>query len=561
MPEILSSNILKKIQLNKDYLLLIVCSAIIAILFNGYFDYGLYFDKVYRVNNIIQLINPKAYPIHQSKCIFNFFGYHIPLMYKSYVSSITDLRYLPLYFFDDYNFGLKLLDLFFFILTILLSYVIVKKYSGYAFVFALLLILNPILYPEILFGFIYNLHVLLFLFASHLLYRYYSNRHSKRWLLFGGFFFLFFSCNLYVYSAWILLACFVIIILFFRKQLMLSLCSLKDIFTILLAFIAGLFNYIYYNVTQGFPTIQPFFVRLFSREIYNKAPIDHKQAKPFIEDINYRLGDVFPKFYGEYFELILAGFLVFLIAYIIIAVVIMKRKLIKEYKYYFIPIIGFVIVYILILLSPNTSRAGHYIHLSPFLELSIICIVILYNKIFPMNWVKSVSGILVLVFLVLNFYISYSLSRDAFVNKGTGFFSPAIINLNNYLDSQRIDYADVKYPEWGIHAQLYFLNKGEVKTNNKHWELISKKEPELSELIRKRLIADFSESPDGSIVYFPLFCNIFKSISKSFLKVVDEMGGIVRKEKVFYELNGKEAIYLYSVTGIDKDKIEMKTSN
>ena len=541
----------KKLYSSKNLLFILVCCILIVTFFMGYLDYGLHFDKVNRLNNIIPLINPEAYPINQS--IFNlpFFGKEIPLMYKAYISSVTDLRYLPLYFFDDYYFGLRFLDFVFFVLTIFFSYKIIRKYTHYAYIFALLLIVNPILYPQILFGFVYNMHILFFIYASDLLYRYYSYDQSSRWLLFGGAFLLFFSCNFFFYNTWILAAVFVISLLFFRKQLNKSIHSFKDLFVIASAFFIGLFNYITYNLVNGFPSVSPFFLRLFSREEYNENPIDAKLAKPFLEDIVYKLTKVIPRLFGEYFNLIFISFLIVLLAYIIISVILLKRKIANKYRYYFIPIIGLLIVTVLILLSPKTFRADHYIRLSPFLELSIISIAILYSKVFASIWIKRISTAFLFLFLSLNIFISYNSVQKASINKGTGNFSPAIFDLNNYLNVNNIDYNNIIFTEWGIHAQLYFFNKGEVIINNIQYKLRNKKDPELSELVRSNLTDILEERKAVSELYFPVSTIKLKYVSDALLKVVNNMGGKVYKQKVFYERNGQEVMYLYRVEGLN----------
>lgn len=541
----------EKLYSYKNLLFILVCCIIIVTFFMGYLDYGLHFDKVNRLNNIISIINPNAYPINQT--IFNlpFFGKEIPLMYKAYISSITDLRYLPLYFFDDYYIGLKLLDLAFFILTIFFSYKIIRKYTNYTYIFALLLIVNPLLYPQILFGFVYNMHILFFIYASDLLYRYYSYDQSNRWLLFGGTFLLFFSCNFFFYNTWILAAIFVISLLFFRKQLKKSTHSFKDLFVIASAFFIGLFNYITYNLYNGFPSISPFFLRLFSRQEYNENPIDAKLAKPFIEDIVYKLTKVIPRLYGEYSNLIFISFSIVLLAYIFISVILLKRKIADKYKYYFIPIVGLVIVIALILLSPKTFRADHYIRLSPLLELSIISIVILYSKVFASIWTKRISTAFLFLFLSLNIFMSYNSIQKASINKGTVNFSPAIFDLNDYLNANNIDYNNIIFTEWGFHAQLYFFNKGEVIINNIQYKLRNKKDPELSELVRSNLIAILEERKEVSKLYFPVSTVKLKYVSDALLKVVNKMGGKVYKQKVFYERSGQEVMYLYRVEGLD----------
>ncbi len=205
----------------------------------------------------------------------------------------------------------------------------------------------------------------------------------------------------------------------------------------------------------------------------------------------------------------------------------------------------------MILLSPKTFRADHYIRLSPFLELSIISIAILYSKVFASIWIKRISTAFLFLFLSLNIFMSYNCAQKASINKGTGNFSPAIFDLNNYLNTNNIDYNNIIFTEWGFHAQLYFFNKGEVIINNIQYKLRNKKDPELSELVRSNLTDILEERKVVSELYFPVSAIKLKYVSDALLKVVNEMGGKVYKQKVFYERSGREAIYLYRVEDLN----------
>ena len=555
----LSGSPFKKLQQyfasNESRLFVLVCCVIIAIFFKGYMNYGLHFDKVNRLNNIIPLINPKAYPVNQSIFSIAVFGKNIPLMYKQYISSVSGLTsiYLPLYFFDNYLFGLKFLDLFYFILTIYLSYKLVRKYTNLAFVFGLMLLASPILYPKILMDFTNNIHVILFLFAIHLLYLYYSKKQASKWLLFGGTLLLSFSCNLFFYNTWILISIIVIILLFFRKQLMASLSNLKELLIILLAFFIGMFNYIVYNVSMGFPSVSVFILRLFSREKYNEHPIDAVQARPLLEDISYRFTHVIPNLLGRNHHLYFFFVLFFILAYVTMLIVLIKKKTLKKFRYYFIPIIGFIVTLALISISPKAFRADHFTRLSPFWELSILSLAILYIKVFSIKWVKPLVLTLLLMFVGLNIGISYGKIVPSRENKGSHIFTPAIYDLNNYLLVNDIDFKTVYFTEWGICAQLYFLNKGEVIINDRNGQFRYKSEPELSEALNREISSFINSNPDLSEIYFPVLSNKDVYVMEALLKVLKSMGLKVQKQKTFYEHNGSEIIYLYKATGVNDD--------
>ncbi len=543
---------------NEEQLFLIVLAVIVAVFFRGYMDYGLHFDKVNRLNTIIHLINPKAYPDNQSIFNITIFGHQIPIMYKQYISSVSGLSsiYLPLYFFENYYVGLKFLDFTYFVLTIFLSYKLVRKYTDLAFVFGLMLLVSPILYPKILFGFVNNIHIILFLFASHLLYLYYSNKNPNKWLLFAGFFILFFSCNLFFYNSWILAGLLATILLFFPGRVKRTLLNIKELSIILIAFFIGLFNYIVYNVAMGFPSASLFFMRLFSRDEYNLHPIDAVQAKPFSEDIAYKFNTVIPHLLGKHYHIYYYSFMALILAYLIVLFVLIKQKVLKKYRFYFIPIFGFFVTFVLILLSPKTFRAGHYLHLSPFLELSIISIVILYMKVFTLKWIKPVLVTILILLISLNISSSYGKIKKSRLNKGRRVFSPAIYDLNNYLDLNNIDFNSVFFSEWGLSAQIYFLNKGEKIINDYTGEFRYKHDPELSESLERNIISFINDRPGIKEIFFPVLSYKDLYVLDGLLKVVKNLGFKAERFKTFYQNDGSEIIYLYRVTGINQNNID-----
>jgi hypothetical protein len=102
----------------KSTLVILILFAIIGFLFRGSLDYGLQFDEVFRINNLIPLFNPEAYPYNQSIFDIHVFDVSIPLMYKQYISSVAIIPFLPICFFDNYLFGLRFLEFFYFFMSI-----------------------------------------------------------------------------------------------------------------------------------------------------------------------------------------------------------------------------------------------------------------------------------------------------------------------------------------------------------------------------------------------------------------------------------------------------------
>ena len=168
---------------------------------------------------------------------------------------------------------------------------------------------------------------------------------------------------------------------------------------------------------------------------------------------------------------------------------------------------------------------------------------------------------LLILFLGINIYISHSIVKKAYINQGEEFYSPAIFDLNNYVNANNIDFNDIIFLEWGFHEQLYFLNKGEVKITQIQQRLYNKSDPKLSEVLENSLLYILKQRPAGSELYFPVYISRFEHVSNALLKVVDKLWGKAIIQKVFYEKNGDVVMYLYKVSGIDVRDAEMGNYN
>ncbi len=322
--------------------------------------------------------------------------------------------------------------------------------------------------------------------------------------------------------------------------------SFKNIITILLGVFFGLFNYIIYNIYSGFPTLKPFFLKIFSRTEYNKTPIDYKQAKPLIDELSIKFKILF-SFFGEYYYLYIVITLAIIIIFIVSLYKIFKLKEAKEHKLYFFPLLVFLLIMVFILISPNTTRAGHYVYLIPFYELTILSALVLMYRLFgvykPVRFIVFAIPILI---LGMNLVVSNAKVSEANKTNGTGYFSPAIYDLKSYIDENGIDYNDIVHIQWGLYSQLYFLNKGQVKINSIVFDLLNA----TTEKERFQVFRTFFLSPENKMkdsLYFPIYTNYYKNISESFYKLVASNGGKLRKVNAFYEKSGAEVFSLFKL--------------
>jgi hypothetical protein len=523
----------------------VVIAAVISYLFRGSFGYGMEFDEVYRLNNLIPLFNKAAYPAHQSIFNLHICGMSIPLMFKRYISSLAICFYLPMGLFKNYLFAVRFLDFFYFYMSIIGLFLIAAKYDiRLAFVISLLVATSPLFYPDIRFGSADSYHVFFIVLSLHLFYKYFNKTNSLV-DLFLAVFFLAFAANVRFYVSWIIAAMILAGVICFPQYLRYLLSSFSRIAVVVCAFVAGLFNFVIYNVVTGFATFRPLYLRIFKTAEYNENPIDHKIAAPLSDAVTRKL-NLFLSFLGPYFVLyVLVGGIIIL-AYGVAFYALVRQRQLGKYRIYFFPVVTCLFILTFILISPNTTRAGHYTYLFPFFQISLVAAMLLTYKLFgKYKTVKAFVMILPVFVIILNFYSSNLEVAKANKTCGTLFFSPAIYDLKSYLDQKGLDYNDVIHTEWGMYGQLYFLNKGERPIRS-IWQLIGTR----TDRERQAILTSFFTSGEGDPVgdfYFPVYNNLQKDIRTSLFQFIESNGGRLIKVKQFYEKSGDPIFALYKL--------------
>ncbi len=537
----------KKTHKSSKYIgVAIIILAVISYLFRGSLAYGLEFDEVSRLINLIPLFNKAAYPVHQSILDLPIFGLSIPLMFKTYISSLAIFFYLPMGIFNNYLFAIRFLDFFYFYIFIMGFFFIAAKYDiRLSFVISLLTATSPLFYPEVRFGAAAPYHIFFIALSLHLFYRYFNETNSLLDLFFAVFF-LAFAANVRFYVLWIIAAMILAGVICFPQYLRHILSSLARSGVAVSAFIVGLLNFVIYNLFTGFATVRPLYLRIFDRAAYNQQPIDYKNVEPLLSSIARKLG-LLLSFLGPYHSLyILVGGLI-LLAHAIALYRVVKDNKWTEYRKYFFPIITCVLILIFILLSPNTTRPGHYVYMLPFYEFSLVASMLLMYKLFgKYNPVRAFVVILPVFALFLNFYSSNVEVEAANRTSGTGYFSPAIFDLKSFLDKEGIDYGQVIHTQWGLAAQLYFLNKGQVPPPGALiWNLAGARTDGAKSEVLQSFFVSKEEPFSAGDLYFPIYNNKQKATSTLFFNFVRSNGGELIRIKQFYEKNGKPVFALY----------------
>lgn len=528
------------------YLLLGIIMITSYLFVNNIWGYGLQFDRVFRVNNLISIFND-VYTYDQSIFSINIFGITIPLMYKKYISSMFLIRYIPILMFDDYLFGIRFLEIVYFVFSMGGIYLIISKYDYIvAFIATMLMLSSPMLYPELLFGFTDSFSILIIVLACDMIYNYFSKKDSDV-KLFLGIALLFFSINMSFYNVWVVASLGLTSMIFFAKQWKMILTSYRRIFLSVFAMIAGCFNFLLYNINTGFETLRPLYYKLFDSEKYNQMPIDYKEALTLSEDLNWKWNAIKSFFHGYYY-IYVSLLIVIIIVYVIFMLNAKRGEMKNNFKIYMFPFANMMIILMEILISPNATRPEHYMRVMPFFEMSLIfSVFILIGNVKKTYKASKIISMIFAILIIANISISSSIIAESNINKGEEYFSPAIFDLKEYINNNDIDSEMVVHLEWGLYSQLYFLNKGNYKINSLVFQLKSSSTNEersriLEEYISRKPFVGFES------LYFPIYDEKDSDIKELFLEFALKNKLSLIEEKKFYEKNGEPVFSLYRLS-------------
>lgn len=531
----------------------LVALLIVLFLFRGWMDQGMEMDEVSRVLNIIPLYNPEAEPIRQSIFDISIFGTEVPVMFKEYISSAYLLRFLPLGLFEDYLVGLRALHLMYFLISILIFFFLLQKYDLYLAVCSTLLIATaPALYPHVRIGKADTFHIAFLTVSSLFLYRFVAGK-GKLGSLFLGTFLLALGVNQSFYLSWVVAAALIASLLLYPGRWLQYARAPLNWVIVILATGLGLSNFIIYNATAGFPTLYRLYLVLFDRETYNLNPIDYSAQPPFWEAVTRSL-QVLGHLQGAYLSLQLVVFILATGVFVLGAWQSLTSGWFSKYRIYLLPYLILLFTLALILISPKTSRAGHFAFLIPFQQLAIVSSFLLAARMIRSSKPRRIILWAAPVVLIsVNFFASNTLVDGINQTGGTGRFSPAIFEFSSYLEETQINSKDVFFLVWGLYAQPYFLKKGDFHINNYVFELFDKKKEGERQEILEDLFASYQAIPEsGQSLYFPLYANIRPDINDSLKSLVKAHGGQLILEKVFRERNGEPVILLYRLYNVQQ---------
>ncbi|GAB4249333.1 MAG: hypothetical protein Kow00109_25410 [Acidobacteriota bacterium] len=518
--------------------------AAVVYLFRGWMSQGMEMDEVTRVNNVIPLLHPDAEPNRQAIYEIRLGGWTVPIMYKFYISSAYVIRWFPLAFFDDYLFGIRFLHLFYFALscTVLFWYLARRDlYLGAAV--GLLVATSPFFYPEVRIGFADSLFLAFLVPAAYCAERAWRDPPG-RFFLFLGAFFLAFAANQMFYFTWVIAGLTVSAALLRPEPVKVLARSTGNWLAVAAGLGLGMIHHVVYNLTHGFPVLRILLGPLLGRLGFGAIRIDYAELESPDEGLAVKL-DTLRVTLSEAWTPYLVLFAVALFAALGLA---LKRK----DRTLLFPAVASLAILAFIFLTPRAFRPGHYVYLSPFLELSLVIPFWLAAREFGRRrFLPSLLRVFPLFLVALNFWTSNAEVVEVNRTGGRGLFSPATLAFNRYLEREGIESHNVVFFVWGLHAQPYFLQKGRFYIKNWVYRLIDLRDEQAQQRVYERFFRSVDSRPvRGDLLYFPFWSEFRSDLRESFVRFVADRGGKLSLVEVFTERNGDPAILFYRLEGV-----------
>lgn len=445
-------------------------TAITSWLFVGSSHYGLHHDEVFRLLPYWRLVNSNAAPLGMTSFFaLNLGGLKLPLMFKVYISSLACSPYFPALLFPEPLSALRFLYQFYLVLSGVLLYFTMRKASlPGATVAALLLVISPLRYPHVRFGFTNTFHVILICVAVLLVLR--SRQRFGLFTLFLAGVSLGFAVNLRVYFLWIIAGALLAALFVYPRKVLRFARDIRRVVPFLIGFLVGAFNFVAYNAARGVETLKPLILGLFNRSEYNEIrPIDNMTIPPLVESIDRKLGWLQTLAFGNagWPALLLVTALVLAIGVAIFSFARHRSHPIdgETRRLFAFSALTTIFVFFFILITPRSGRAGHWSFLSPFLELTLAWIPLLLIRTESAQGGRKIKTFAAIAYLGILVASSLTLSWRAVAEvnatPGSGTFSTSVFALHEDLMAEH-KASLVGVLDWGIYSQLYFLGSGET---------------------------------------------------------------------------------------------------
>jgi hypothetical protein len=504
---------------------------VVLVLFRGREDYGMNYDEVLRLAPYLRLVHPEAAKVDQAIYSLKLGTVSIPIMLKSYISSLGPLSLVPALFFERQPAGLRLIEMLYFLICVSILFLFLR---GYDFALAawtsLLVATAPHLYPEVRFGFVTLLHVV-FLVAAAVLARKGMKRPTETLPWFGAGVAVGLCVNVLFYSLWTLAGLASALCVVFPQETWNVIRRVSRVGAFAAGVAVGAVNFVIFNLATAGGSLRPLWVGLFDRTEYNRDPIDYRVLPQFSVEISNKLREL-AQIVGEGQTIAAAAFAAIvglMIVTFVVGAVVLRRRGPWELRHracFFSPV-AFTVSFLAILVTPKSGRAGHWAFVSPLLELAIVSVALLVaRELLPSLSVAQRRGILaggLTIVAGLFFAMSNFAVVQANATKGEFSFSPAIYAINDELSKRAPGNFEAIAVDWGFWSQLYFLSNGRLPVTELSFRLANQKYAAARDVLGTELARLYE--PDKQILFLFHGWDVLPGAGKNFRRFVAEMGG------------------------------------
>jgi hypothetical protein len=503
----------------------------------------MHFDEVFRPGNVWGMLNPAAIPQVQEISTIELFGHAVPLMYKEYLSSLQVLWFLPVGLFSDPLTGIRMLYAVYLFAGAGTGFLLFHRLWYWpAFIVTLLALTTPLLYPDVTYGFVPVIHLVPLAGAARCVVAHL--RSGSRPALAGAAFLAAFSINVTSYISWTILGLGLAFVMVNPRRAWRVISTGWNPLIILTSAALGLFNYVYFNIAQGFPTARLFLERIFAVEEYNAHPIDGGQAAGAIDEAMGRVG-LLTGYMDALGPITAVVAVASALVSIGVAVRAVRRGEWARYRWYYLPGLAIPVTYGAIIFSPNADRAGHFGVLAGVVEAWWVCAYLLTMRCFSKRLLmlrgRALPATLVAILAVGGLAVSRTENTELQRTGGADGFSTAIFGLHDYIKAEHITAGQILQVQWGTYAQLAFLERGEFGSPSVVWQVHAV--PEIEE--KGAIIANAVNNQGGDVLIPIVLDDPFPWGKDAVEAAAGALGGTLCLVEEFPQGDGTIRIQLY----------------
>lgn len=208
------------------------------------------------------------------------------------------------------------------------------------------------------------------------------------------------------------------------------------------------------------------------------------------------------------------------------------------------------------MISPKANRSGHFSHLHPFWDMAFFALPFLSRFVVIKNRFIRLTALYLPIFLVITNFFNVFYRQDKFYADYTrNLWSPAIVDLKEYLDGQPKIEENLVIMNWGFSEQLYFLSSGKKRVHEYVF-------PPMLRQNESEMVSDYNEFfkslsqgtffvgkkiSSAENIYYLMYINPNRMIARVndvFKEYLSKNGVEVEVEKVFNDSDGMPLFHI-----------------